>query len=62
MITGPTTGVIETSVKELRVELQVVETAIKGEHFSMAVPEKIRRSDKLFKLVDAKTVSDNVRK
>jgi U32 family peptidase len=62
LITGPTTGVVESTVIELRVELQSVDTAKKGEYFSVHIPQKIRRSDKLFKLVDAKTIKENVRK
>jgi U32 family peptidase len=62
LITGPTTGVVESTVKELRVELQSVEVAKKGESFSIHIPKKIRRSDKLFKLVDAKSIRENVRK
>ncbi|MCL1821403.1 MAG: U32 family peptidase [Prolixibacteraceae bacterium] len=61
LIAGPTTGVIQMTVNEIRVELESVEEACKGSYFSMSVPEKIRRSDKLFKLVDAKTIKENVR-
>lgn len=62
MVIGPTTGVVETIAHEIRVELQPVEKARKGEFFSIKVPKKIRRSDKLFKLVDAKIIKENVRK
>ncbi len=62
LIVGPTTGVVEKTVEELRVELQSVQMAMKGECFSILIPKKIRRSDKLFKLVDAKTIKENVRK
>lgn len=62
LIIGPTTGVVESVVSEIRVELEPVPTARKGEHFSIQIPQKIRRSDKLFKLVDAKTIKENVRK
>lgn len=58
LITGPTTGVIQMTVPEIRVDLKPVKTTFKGEKFSMPVDEKIRRSDKLYKLVDAKTVTD----
>lgn len=51
LITGPTTGVIETTVKEIRVNLQPVELAVKGDRFSMPVQSVVRRSDKLFKIV-----------
>jgi len=56
LITGPTTGVIEMTVPEMRVDLNPVEKTIKGERFSMPVEMKIRRSDKLFKLVNAQTL------
>lgn len=62
IITGPTTGVIETTVNEIRVKLEPVSEARKGEHFSIPIPQKVRRSDKLFKVVDAKSVKENVRK
>jgi len=51
MVTGPTTGVIETKVSEIRIDLQIVSEAKKGERFSMPMTTKIRRSDKLYKLV-----------
>jgi U32 family peptidase len=53
LITGPTTGVIEMTVDEIRVDLEQVQTTRKGERFSISVPEKVRRSDKLYKMVDA---------
>src|SRR5574344_245403 len=51
LITGPTTGVIYLDADEIRYDLKPVETAHKGEHVSLPVPDKIRPSDKLFKLV-----------
>lgn len=51
IITGPTTGLVETTVKEIRVDLKNVTTAAKGDRFSIPVPCQIRRSDKLYKLV-----------
>ncbi len=58
VITGPTTGVVETVVKEIRVDLKPVEEAKKGEHFSIQIDEKIRRADKLFKMIDSKEVKE----
>jgi putative protease len=52
LVTGPTTGVMELKVDEIQVEREPVKTATKGDHFSMLVPGIIRRSDKLYKLVD----------
>lgn len=56
IITGPTSGVIETSIKEIRVDLKPVEVAKKGEICSISVKSKIRRSDKLFKIVESTDV------
>ena len=53
IIAGPTTGVVQTFVEEIRVALKPVPRAEKGESFSMKVPEKIRRADKLYKMIDA---------
>jgi len=52
LITGPTTGVVETTIKEIRVDLKPVEKAVKGDSFSIALDTIIRRSDKLYKIVD----------
>jgi len=51
LITGPTTGVIETTVKELRVNEMGADTASKGEKCSIPVSEIVRRSDKVYKLI-----------
>lgn len=53
MITGPTTGYIETKVSELRLENQSVEKVSKGDVFTFPISEKVRASDKLYKVVDA---------
>ncbi|MCA1744696.1 MAG: U32 family peptidase, partial [Bacteroidales bacterium] len=55
IITGPTTGVVELTVAELRYDLKSVEEVKKGQLFSMAVGVKVRRNDKLYKMVDAKS-------
>lgn len=55
MIVGPTTGVIETKITEIRVDLQIVNETKKGERFSIPMPTNIRRSDKLYKII---TVED----
>ncbi len=53
LITGPTTGVLEWKIDEMQVNHRRVERVEKGDHFSIAIPEVIRRSDKLYKIVDA---------
>ena len=50
LITGPTTGVIYLDATEIRYELQSASVAPKGSHVSIPVPEKVRPSDKLFRL------------
>ncbi len=47
-VTGPTTGAVPLTIKEIRVDLEPVEKAVKGEHFSIKTNVKIRPSDKLF--------------
>lgn len=56
LITGPTTGVIRKQIDEIRVERKPVNETKKGEHFSVPIADRIRRSDKLFKVVDASEV------
>lgn len=48
VITGPTTGTLILTLDEIRVDLKPVETVRKGQSFSIAVPSKIRPSDKLY--------------
>jgi putative protease len=51
LITGPTTGAVFVTLDEARVDLKPVQTVRKGERFSMKIADRIRPSDKLFKLV-----------
>ena len=48
IISGPTTGVVEFDVPEIRVDLKPVQTAHKGELCSIPCKTKLRRSDKIF--------------
>jgi len=52
IIMGPTTGVVEMEVGEIRVDLNTVDKAVKGEYCSIPVTELVRRADKVYKLVD----------
>ncbi len=54
LITGPTTGVIYLNADEIRYDLKPVDKATKGQRISIAVPDKVRPSDKLYKLVATK--------
>jgi putative protease len=49
LIIGPTTGVMPVVIDDVRVDLQPVNSVEKGAYFSIAVPEKVRRADKLYK-------------
>jgi putative protease len=53
LVIGPTTGVLELSIAELHNDNGEAKSATKGEHFAIPVSEKIRRNDKLYKVVDA---------
>ncbi|MCC7465127.1 MAG: U32 family peptidase [Saprospiraceae bacterium] len=53
MITGPTTGYVEATVTELRVEDQPAQKVTRGDVFTLPLQEKIRPSDKLYKILPA---------
>ena len=52
LITGPTTGVVEYNVDEIRVDLKATDRALKGELCSVKTGDILRRSDKVYKWVD----------
>jgi putative protease len=52
LITGPTTGVVQYEIEEVRVELNATDSALKGELCSIKAPDILRRSDKVYKWVD----------
>lgn len=51
LVTGPTTGVMYVTPNEVHGDNGAVPVAQKGTRVSIAVPEKVRPSDKLFKLI-----------
>lgn len=51
LITGSRTGIIESSINEIRIDDQEVSQVSKGTVFSIPLPEAIRPSDKLYKIV-----------
>ena len=61
MVTGPTTGIVNFVAEEIRYELKPVEVAEKGQRVSIKVSEKVRPSDKLFKIVPAGEVAKSPR-
>ena len=54
LIIGPSTGVIELKVPEIRVNLEKVNEANKGEYCSIPLPDgvRLRRSDKIYLFMD----------
>ena len=50
LVTGPTTGAVMQTVDEIRVDLKPVGETVKGERFSIKMSEKIRPSDRLYKM------------
>jgi len=56
LITGPTTGVVEWTLDEMQVDYKKVSRVEKGEHFSIPISNTIRRSDKLYKVVDSSEI------
>lgn len=53
MIIGPTTGVYEDKISEIRVDLKAVDSTEKGELCSIPTKDVIRRGDKVYKVIDA---------
>jgi len=51
MIFGTTTGIIDVNVDEIRVELEKVNKAVKGEYCSILINELVRRNDKVYKWI-----------
>ena len=50
LIEGPTTGAVEVIAKTLRVEGKPALKAVKGDRVTVAVPQKVRRNDKIFRM------------
>jgi len=50
-IQGPTTGVVDMTIPEIRVDLKAVTKAVKGDHCSISVDMFLRRADKIYKVI-----------
>ena len=59
LIIGPSTGVVEYKVDEIRVDLKDTEKALKGDLCSVKAEDFLRRSDKVYKWVDAERAKGN---
>ncbi|MFW5793822.1 MAG: peptidase U32 family protein [Bacteroidota bacterium] len=53
-ITGPTTGVVNQNVDEIRLELKPVNKTVKGDLCSIKTKELVRRGDKVYKIIQQK--------
>lgn len=53
LITGPTTGIMELELNEVRVNNIAMDRVEKGMQCTIAVGDRIRPSDKLYKIIDA---------
>lgn len=51
MISGPTTGYVQMKINELRIDNKSIDSVKKGDVFTIYTADKIRPSDKLYKLV-----------
>lgn len=58
LITGPTTGVVETTIESMRVDDVDAEIAKRGSEVTFQLDEVIRSSDKLYKVVPSEEVQD----
>lgn len=52
MIIGATTGVVEFTIPEIRVDLKPADTCEQGTYCSIPVQERIRRGDKVYKITE----------
>ncbi|TSA35930.1 MAG: U32 family peptidase [Porphyromonadaceae bacterium] len=59
LITGPTTGLIQITIREIHNNGGQVQTALKGERIAFRTGRKIRRGDKLFKWVNQNLSPNN---
>jgi len=59
LIMGPTTGVVEYTAGEIRVDLKETDKALKGELCSIKINEYLRRSDKVYKWVDSEDLKSH---
>ncbi len=51
IITGDTTGVVEKVVEDIRLDLKSVDSCTKGDLISIHIGQKIRRGDRIYKMV-----------
>ncbi len=60
IITGPTSGVVECLANEIRKDESIVTAAAKGETVSIKAGERVRRGDKVYKLMETARAGNGV--
>lgn len=58
LITGPTTGVIESEIVSMRVDDMEADIAVRGSEVTFALDQVIRSSDKLYKVVASEEIEN----
>lgn len=58
LIIGETTGVYEHTITEMRVDLKPTDVAVKGQALSIATSDLVRRGDRVYKMVDVKSLME----
>jgi putative protease len=53
LVTGPSTGAVFDTVKEIRGDFNPEYESVKGERFSIKTADKIRPSDRMYKMIPA---------
>mgnify|MGYP002401555024 CR=1 FL=1 len=56
-ITGPTTGVVEAVISEIRIDDKPVSKAVKGIRCSIPLNTQVRRADKVYRKVESTEIS-----
>lgn len=59
LITGPTTGLVRTTIKEMRYNLHPIEEGKKGWRVSLVVPDRVRNGDKVYVFEDRKDIQES---
>ncbi len=58
MIIGPTTGVVESKVEEIRLDDESIGKAVQGDRISIPLAGKVRTNDKVYKVVERDACPD----
>ena len=54
IIQGKTTGSITHTIDSMQIEGEAVESAKKGQNVAIAIPDKVRQNDFVYKLIERK--------